>query len=200
MVRKHMRELEATKLLSQKRRGQGKTNIYLLHDLRTSKIEVLEPTKIEVQEPQKLRGNNKQSNNKKNNNNVVVEQPPKISKKQAIKEQPPSEVYKTLVAFGVKERVAQPLAENYPEEYIADKLAFTQWLVGQGSPLVKRNPAGFLIAAIEQDIEPHKNFETPSVQKARTEKQAKVSAAAAGEREKAEQEYRLAQEEIQFFS
>ena len=58
MVRKYMRELEAVGLLSQKRRGLGKTNIYTLHDLRTSKIEVQEPhgfgtSKTEVLEPQK---------------------------------------------------------------------------------------------------------------------------------------------------
>ena len=58
-VRKCMRELEAINLLAQKRRGLGKTNIYLLRDIRTSKIEVqepqvfevLEPSQIEVQEP-----------------------------------------------------------------------------------------------------------------------------------------------------
>ncbi len=62
MVRKYMRELEAVDLLRQRRRGLGKTNIYTLRDLRTSKIEVQEPqewgdrprtSKIEVQEPQK---------------------------------------------------------------------------------------------------------------------------------------------------
>ncbi len=54
-----MRELEAAGLLSQKRRGLGKTNIYTLHDLRTARIEVQEhhrksrTSKTEVQEPQK---------------------------------------------------------------------------------------------------------------------------------------------------
>ncbi len=61
-VRKYMRELEACDLLRQKRRGLGKTNIYTLCDLRTAKIEVLEPqkqengsrtSKSEVQEPAK---------------------------------------------------------------------------------------------------------------------------------------------------
>lgn len=59
-VRKYMRELEAVSLLRQRRRGLGKTNIYTLLDLRTSKIEVLEPQRwgegsrtsnSEVQEP-----------------------------------------------------------------------------------------------------------------------------------------------------
>lgn len=58
MVRKYMRELEAVGLLRQKRRGQGLTNLYSLPDLRTSKIEVLEPHQprtalSEVQEAQK---------------------------------------------------------------------------------------------------------------------------------------------------
>ena len=34
MLRKYMRELEAIGLVSQKRRGQGRTNIYILHDLK----------------------------------------------------------------------------------------------------------------------------------------------------------------------
>jgi len=50
-VRKCMRELEAINLLAQRRRGLGKTNIYLLRDIRTSKIEVQEPSQIEVPEP-----------------------------------------------------------------------------------------------------------------------------------------------------
>jgi hypothetical protein len=59
-VRKYMRELESVNLLRQRRRGLGKTNIYTLLDLRTSKIEVQEPqilagesrtSKSEVQEP-----------------------------------------------------------------------------------------------------------------------------------------------------
>jgi hypothetical protein len=57
MVRKYMRELEATHLLSQRRRGQGKTNIYILHDLRTAKIEVQEHHKIAVAEPQESHDN-----------------------------------------------------------------------------------------------------------------------------------------------
>ncbi len=57
-VRVYMRELEQAGLLHQRRRGLGKTNIYTLLDLRTSKIEVQEPqrprtSKIEVQEPAK---------------------------------------------------------------------------------------------------------------------------------------------------
>lgn len=50
-VRKCMRELETERLLDQKRRGLGMTNIYTLNDLRTSKIAVQEPHQIEDPEP-----------------------------------------------------------------------------------------------------------------------------------------------------
>lgn len=56
MVRKYMRELEGLGLLSQKRRGLGKTNIYTLHDLRTSHIAVLEPQEEEDPELPKTAG------------------------------------------------------------------------------------------------------------------------------------------------
>lgn len=46
-VRKWMRELEAVHLLSQRRRGLGLSNLYTLHDLRTAKIEGLDPQKAE---------------------------------------------------------------------------------------------------------------------------------------------------------
>jgi len=52
MVRKYMRELEEIGLLRQKRRGQGRPNLYTLPNLRTSKIEVLEPQFSQVLEPQ----------------------------------------------------------------------------------------------------------------------------------------------------
>jgi hypothetical protein len=57
MVRKCMRELGAAHLLSQQRRGQGRTNIYILHDLRTAKIAVQEHHKIVVVEPQESEDN-----------------------------------------------------------------------------------------------------------------------------------------------
>jgi hypothetical protein len=47
MVRKYMRELDSAGLLSQRRRGLGKTNIYTLCDLRTSTIAVQEPQETE---------------------------------------------------------------------------------------------------------------------------------------------------------
>jgi len=70
-VRSFMRELEAAQLLEQKRRGLGKTNIYVMlnpakarlqlqthhQQPRTSESEVLEPQKTTLLEPQNFRSN-----------------------------------------------------------------------------------------------------------------------------------------------
>jgi hypothetical protein len=57
MVRKCMRELEAVHLVSQHRRGQGRTNIYILHDLRTAQLEVQDQQKRAVAQPQEPQDN-----------------------------------------------------------------------------------------------------------------------------------------------
>ncbi|HEY7420190.1 MAG TPA: helix-turn-helix domain-containing protein, partial [Ktedonobacteraceae bacterium] len=56
-VRSWMRELEAAHLISQRRRGQGRTNLYLFHDLRTAPIAVQEHHKNAVVEPQEAQDN-----------------------------------------------------------------------------------------------------------------------------------------------
>ncbi len=90
-VRKAMRELEAANLLSQKRQGLGKPNIYTLLSLskarvvlqehhkqsRTSKIEVQEHQKIEVQEHQQLRSNKEEIEELRNEEDIY---PSKIRK------------------------------------------------------------------------------------------------------------------------
>ncbi len=83
-VRNFMRELEAVGLLEQKRRGLGRTNIYVLLSLSKAKLIILEHHDIsrtansEVQEPQKsqlleqeiLRSNNKKIEKEKDLRNV----------------------------------------------------------------------------------------------------------------------------------
>ena len=169
MIRKYMRELQSVRLLSQKRRGQGKTNIYVLHDLRTSKIEVLEPTKFEVQKPQKLRSNNKQNNKKEEDNDVVGQ---------------------ALQKFGVSKSATTKLSKAYPENHILDKLELAQWLVSTGSPLVAKNPAGWLRKAIEEDYFPPRNYQPSQQRQAKGERKAKIAQAEARDRRVAEEEYR----------
>jgi hypothetical protein len=57
MVRKCMRELEAVHLVSQHRRGQGRTNVYIFHDLRTAQFEVQDQHKMAVLKPQEAEDN-----------------------------------------------------------------------------------------------------------------------------------------------
>lgn len=56
-VRIWMRELEDAHLISQRRRGQGRTNLYLFHDLSTATIAVQEHHKIAVVESQEAQDN-----------------------------------------------------------------------------------------------------------------------------------------------
>lgn len=56
MVRKYMRELEAARLIRQQRRGLGKTNIYIITEVRTSKSEVPEQRKGEGTERRQSAG------------------------------------------------------------------------------------------------------------------------------------------------
>ena len=106
-------------------------------------------------------------------------------------------VVSQLENFGIASKVAKSFAKNYAEEHITDKLALAQWLVDEGSPLVRKNAAGWLKTAIEEDFKPPKDYDTPSIRKAKSERQAKIAAAEAEQREKAEEEFRLAQEETQ---
>lgn len=56
-VRTWMRELEDSHLISQCRRGQGRTNLYIFHDLRTAILAVQEHHKIAALEPQEPQDN-----------------------------------------------------------------------------------------------------------------------------------------------
>lgn len=103
-------------------------------------------------------------------------------------------VYAQLQKFGITENTARRLANNYPEDYLVDKMALAQWLVDQGSPLIAKNPAGWLRKAVEEDFKPPKDYETPSERKVKTERQAKIARAEAEQRKKADEEYRLAKE------
>jgi DNA-binding transcriptional regulator YhcF (GntR family) len=176
-VRRYMRELESIRLLSQKRRGQGKTNIYVLHDLRTVKFTVQEPPNFTVQERQNSPGNNKQ-NNKETEQYVNV-------------------VGQALQNFGISKSAATNLAKNYPEAHILGKLELAQWLVSTGSPLVAKNPAGWLRKAIEEDYAPPRNYQRSRQHQAKGEREAKIAQAearaasdTARERHMAEEEYR----------
>lgn len=56
-----------------------------------------------------------------------------------------------LVEFGLSCQAAQEVAERFPATYILEKLSQVKAMVEAGSPLVSRNPQGYLRRAIEED-------------------------------------------------
>ena len=96
--------------------------------------------------------------------------------------------------MGFSFTTANRFTKQYPEEYVTEKLALTQWLVAQQSPLVRKNPAGWLRKAIEEDFKPPKDYESPRDRKVQSERQAKIVQVAAEERKKADEDHRRAKE------
>jgi hypothetical protein len=67
------------------------------------------------------------------------------------------DVAQTLENFGIAKAAVTKLLQNYPAQYIREKLAMAQGLVDAGSSLVSQNPAGWLRKAIEEDYAPPRN-------------------------------------------
>jgi phage replication O-like protein O len=56
-----------------------------------------------------------------------------------------------LEIFGIAKSAVTKLMQDYPMQYIREKLLMAQGLVAAGSSLVSQNPAGWLRRAIEED-------------------------------------------------
>ncbi len=56
-----------------------------------------------------------------------------------------------LKSRGISHRVARKLASEFSPEYLAEKIAIHDTLVGNRDPRIRRNPAGFLAASIRDD-------------------------------------------------
>ena len=74
-----------------------------------------------------------------------------------------------LAKFGISEATAAKLAATYPEPYILAKLDLVQWLVETRSPLVGKNPAGYLRRAIEEDYTAPPKYKSPVQRQAEAE-------------------------------
>jgi phage replication O-like protein O len=99
-------------------------------------------------------------------------------------------VGQALQNFGISKSAATKLAKDYPEAHILGKLELAQWLVSTGSPLVTKNPAGWLRRAIEEDYTPPRNYQSSRQQQAKGEREARIAQAEARQRHLAEEEYR----------
>ena len=78
---------------------------------------------------------------------------------------------------GVSQTIAKRLAEAHPEDSVRAKVEILDYLVETGSPLVERNPAGYLRKAIEED------YAVPAGFRSREEREVEARA-----REQAEEE------------
>ena len=97
-----------------------------------------------------------------------------------------------LKNFGITLKVADQLTAAYPEAYLLDKLDLVQWLVDNHSPLVGKNPAGYLRRAIEEDYTPPPKYRSPAQRQA--EAQERDAAAEEAQRQRREAEAAYAQE------
>jgi hypothetical protein len=75
-------------------------------------------------------------------------------------------VAKDLQNFGIAKSAVTKLMQDYPKQYIREKLAIAQGLVSVGSALVSQNPAGWLRRAIEEDYAPPRNHQRSRQHKA----------------------------------
>jgi hypothetical protein len=105
-----MRELESTGLVSQRRRGQGKTNIYCLHDLRKVKFTHLEQSgsqKNKFYASGREVTTQPQVENLPPNNKQIIETEEHIDD---------DVIAQNLQNFGIAKSAASRLIHDYPEE------------------------------------------------------------------------------------
>jgi hypothetical protein len=96
-----------------------------------------------------------------------------------------------LVSFGLTRAVVDQLAQRYAASYLLGKLDLVQWLVATRSPLVEKNPAGYLRRAIEEDYAAPPGYQTPAQRQAEaTERERRQAAIAEAEQRAAEAEAR----------
>jgi phage replication O-like protein O len=70
-------------------------------------------------------------------------------------------IARDLENFGMTKSAANILIDRYPAAYITEKLAMTRGLLAAGSPLVAKNPVGWLRRAIEEDYQPPRPTKRP---------------------------------------
>jgi len=106
-------------------------------------------------------------------------------------------VVEALRNFGVSASVATMLTGKYPEDLIFQKLELVQWLLETKSPLVTKNPAGYLRRAIEEDYAPPRGYRTRAQRGTEKEGRRQVVLASQEERLRSEAELAQAKEEAQ---
>jgi hypothetical protein len=83
-----------------------------------------------------------------------------------------NDVVVALQNFGISKKTAKRLAKNHPEQNVLEKLELVQWLIDTKSPLVSKNPQGFLVKALDEGYlpQPPKGYKTATQRKEEAEK------------------------------
>jgi DNA-binding transcriptional regulator YhcF (GntR family) len=169
-----LQELEEHEVISSKRRGLGKTNLYTILDKKSSpapsvtsrsdKLSQQELTKTTIQEvPKTAHKENTQNKNTEQQPVVVANQRRGKEKKgnnSSSEQTQPSEVTQDLTEVGISITVAKRLASRYKAERIYEKLDYLQFLQ-EKNPRKVSNPRGWLRTAIEQDFGPPDGYKSP---------------------------------------
>ncbi len=94
-----------------------------------------------------------------------------------------SSVVALLRNRGISEPIARRLTETHSEGVIRAKVEILDYLVETDSPLVGRNPAGYLRKAIEEDYAPPAGFKTRAEREAQAQERERVEKEATEYRE-----------------
>jgi Replication initiator protein A len=97
--------------------------------------------------------------------------PPASSTPQQAEED--NDVVVALQNFGISKKTAKRLAKTHPEQDVFEKLQLVQWLVDTKSPLVSKNPQGFLVKALDEGYLPNppKGYKTATQRKEEAKRQ-----------------------------
>ena len=208
MVRYYLTELKTQGFIDIRRRGQGRTNVYVIKDIRAPERQSIayqngrkaDRQYIAGQERQPITGQERQyiAYNKdtvyKHTEVTKTQQQQHSGESRAsvqMKEQDP-DVVVVLVQKGMTKIVARKLAAQYPEEYIHLKIESLDYLQ-ETTPDQVKEPAAWLRRAIEQDWKPPAKFKT----KAEREAEAQAKAKAEEEKRRHEEEERRREEQKQ---
>jgi hypothetical protein len=102
---------------------------------------------------------------------LQLEQPAPTSTPQQAEEY--DDLVVALQNFGISKKTTKRLAKNHPEQDILEKLELVQWLVDTKSPLVSKNPQGFLVKALDEGYlpRPPKGYKTATQRKEEAKRQ-----------------------------
>jgi hypothetical protein len=102
-------------------------------------------------------------------------------------------VVEELTELGVTRAAAERIVQTYAHDHIRAKLDLVRWLVESHSPLVEKNPAGYLRRALEDNYQPPPGYKSPQQRQA-DERRRQQELEELAELERVEQEQRREQE------